>query len=151
MANAVDDHGDAYRDAIGSIVWITTYDHSWNPSYGTGIVVEGGDILTARHVIEDGPSVVTFPEYDKEGGIIADSADYMADKGRLLPCTIVAEDRRRDLALLRLIAARPGPTDPDGGEGPISRPVGLHHRQCGPSGRLFRFAAGHVRLVCVEG
>ena len=143
-----------YRRSLDAVAWVLCLDKDWRYSYGTGVVVEGGYILTAYHVVgEDKLVAVVFPERGDDGSVIAEPKHYL-DKYAALrrECVVVARDARRDLALLRLKSGPAGPR-------PLplaaaSAPLGAAVFTIGgePSGgALFRFAGGNVRAVYKAG
>jgi S1-C subfamily serine protease len=142
LAPAQDDR--AYQRAVDSVVIVWSYDHNWDLSTGTGVVIDGDHILTAYHVISSGPSSVDLP-LRKDGELVTDVDAYYKLPGMM--CTVAAIDPKRDLALLKLKSDKP-----------VMRPLPLAAKSASPgaavftigndvNGALFHYAGGNVRQV----
>jgi serine protease Do len=142
LAPAQDDA--AYRRAVDSVVIVWSYDHNWDLSTGTGVVIDAEHILTAFHVISGGPSSVDFP-LRKDGELVTDADAYYKLPG--MKCVVAAVAPRLDLALLRIKEDKP-----------VMRPLPLAARSASPGaavftigndidGALFHYAGGNVRQV----
>jgi S1-C subfamily serine protease len=118
--------GDIYRQAAQATAWVHTQKRQ-----GTGWVADGERrlVVTNYHVVGPDETVtVVFPDY-RDGKLIAESRYYrdnepaLLRKGRALKGQVVASDKTRDLALikldslpndvvpLRMAREAPGPSD----------------------------------------
>jgi S1-C subfamily serine protease len=120
MILALGDDGIAYRMTLDSTVYIRSTDGKAIHA-GTGVVVGPGLILTAHHVvgIDENPKFY-FP-FRKDGAVVTEVSHYT----NAYHSKVVANDPKRDLALLRII----GPLDP--------KPVPLALKSAEPGDALF--------------
>lgn len=81
-----------------------TEEEGLEESVGTGSIIHGGYILTAKHVIEDAAFVsVSFHELSGNG--------YRIEKGRRVPARVIAVSKKYDAALLQLVHQKESKSD----------------------------------------
>ena len=56
-----EDQSTPYQRAVDSVVIVWSFNHDWDLSTGTGVVIDDEHILTAYHVVAGGPSQVDLP------------------------------------------------------------------------------------------
>jgi HEAT repeat protein len=144
---------DARNRLLKSIAWIVTEMPEGTVS-GSGSLVDKQNrlVLTNHHVVSlahKGKMRVFFPDYEK-GELVKHQDHYMKllRKGEGIPCHVVYQDMKKDLALIKL------PAIPDEiAELPIAKnspPEGssLHTMGCpGLSNSLWVYSPGTVRSV----
>lgn len=145
---------EAYRKSVDSVARIVAFDKEWEPSLGSGVVVDAdkGYVLTAYHVVgADRLVMLHLPIRGKDGEVVTDLPAYT---DAFLKCLVVARDARRDLALLKIKAGEIKEGAPPLKALPLaarSVPPGAAVFTIGGDWRcLWRFAGGHVRQVYQE-
>lgn len=116
--------------ALGSVYKCNRCPHWHTGGTGTGWVIgKEGEIVSNYHVFAEG----------KNTNVVAFGA--MTRDGRCFPVeAVLAADRQRDVAILR-IAARDLTPLPIGSAEPVGNPISVIAH---PSGELFTFTQGHV-------
>ena len=135
------DDTEAYQKAAESVVSVVAFEES-GTSTGTGVVVVGDTILTARHVIANARTIgAIFPRRDEKGQIISNPGVYKT----AVPCTVIATSVRRDLAVLALRQ----PVKPKAIKLTLSVTPGSHVFIIGAGADwgMWNYASGDVRQV----
>jgi S1-C subfamily serine protease len=99
------EHRELYRRLLRSVVWVVD---AQTGDTGAGVVVLPHNrlVLTCHHVVQPGGDVAAlFPIYE-DGQVVAEREPYLSvfQTGRAVHGRVIAADRRRDLALIRLDA-----------------------------------------------
>jgi uncharacterized protein (TIGR03000 family) len=97
------EHRELYRRLLRSVVWVVD---AQTGVTGAGVVLLPRNrlVLTCHHVVQAGGDVAAlFPIY-KNGQVVAEREPYLSvfKTGKAVHGRVIAADRRRDLALIRL-------------------------------------------------
>jgi S1-C subfamily serine protease len=146
-----------YQRTLKSAVWIAHVSELGNGraalATGSGSLIDAQQrlILTNYHVVGQEKEVrVFFPQFDKQGKLIASKDHYMAQlrEGKGLVGTVLYTDQKRDLALVKVERIPPGttavPLAKDGvGPGDTVHSIG----NPGASDALWAYTPGAVKAV----
>jgi serine protease Do len=141
------DDSKSYDRAVDSTVLVCTLNLEWEEGQGSGVVVDDGLILTAYHVIGNDTLIWAHaPDRGVDGAVINTPRHYRSKDNDAMRCVVVAQDPKRDLALLKVKhGAKRGTSmklaekSPRPGEAVFT--VGNGDKV------LFRYAGGNVRQV----
>ncbi len=131
-----------YQSTLKSTAWITT-----SNATGTGVVVDRDErlVITNYHVIQGNEKVTVFFPTERAGRTVAEKSFYRQNKKLGIPALVVASDKQRDMAILKLDRI------PDGIEAivigkPCSPGQSIHSLgNPGASGALWNYSCGKVR------
>jgi len=131
-----------YQTTLSSTAWIVT-----TKATGTGVLVDLDErlVVTNYHVIE-GHEVATvyFPE-QRAGRAVAEKGFYLKNKAVGINATVVASDKKRDIALLKLERIPDGIRPVEFGA-PCVPGQNVHSiGNPGASGALWNYSFGKVR------
>jgi S1-C subfamily serine protease len=91
---------EVFNHAVDNAVLIIGFDAFWDRHYGTGVVLDGGLILTSYSIVHDRLCVVQFPLRAADGTLLVDPDKYPQKQSH--KCIQVWHDAKLDLVLLKL-------------------------------------------------